>query len=85
MEAVRTCKGGTREQGFVPDLDHEIQTGTVYCSNPDPFYEQIRAFYNHVGGFGHLLSMGQTGFLEHDETVKSKKRSIVQLFGRRSH
>ena len=85
MKAMRTCKGGTREQGFVPDLDHEIQTGTVFCSNPDPFYEQIRAFYDHVGGFGHLLSMGQAGFLEHDGTVKSKKRSIVELLGRRSH
>jgi len=30
---------------------------------------QIEKFYERVGGFGHLLLMGQAGFLEHDETV----------------
>jgi len=31
--------------------------------------DQFKRFYHHVGGFGHLLIMGQAGFLEHDETV----------------
>ena len=34
-----------------------------------PGLRQIKKFYDHVGGFGHLLIMGQAGFLEHDETV----------------
>ena len=29
----------------------------------------MKRLYDHVGGFGHLLIMGQAGFLEHDETV----------------
>jgi hypothetical protein len=39
--------------------------------------KQIRAVYDHVGGFGHLLNMGQAGFLEHDDTVKG-----IRLFAR---
>jgi len=31
------------------------------------------------GGFGHLLSVGQAGFLEHDETVKSIKLQAREL------
>ena len=38
---------------------------------------QIRKVYDHVGGFGHLLNMGQAGFLDHDETVRG-----IQLFAR---
>jgi hypothetical protein len=33
--------------------------------------------YEHVGGFGHLLIMGQAGYLDHDETVKG-----MQMFSR---
>ena len=77
VKALRTGKVGTREQGFVPDLDHEIATGTVFCGTPDTVYKQIKAFYDYVGGFGHLLSMGQAGFLDYDESVKS-----IRLLGR---
>ena len=35
----------------------------------DQVHRQIRRLYDHVGGFGHLLIMGQAGFLEHEETV----------------
>ncbi len=79
IKALRTGKVGTREPGFVPDLDHEISTGTVFCGTPDTVYKQIKSFYDHVGGFGHLLSMGQAGFLEHEDTVKSLKLIAKEL------
>jgi alkanesulfonate monooxygenase SsuD/methylene tetrahydromethanopterin reductase-like flavin-dependent oxidoreductase (luciferase family) len=82
IKALRTGKVGTREQGFVPDLDHEIETGTVFCGNPDTVYKQIKKFYDHVGGFGHLLSMGQAGFLEHEETVKGLKIFAKKVYPR---
>ena len=31
--------------------------------------KQFERFYDHVGGFGHLLVAGQSGFLSHVETV----------------
>ena len=46
-----------------------IDAGLVFAGTPDDVFGQLRAFYDHVGGFGHLLMMGQGGLLDHDETV----------------
>jgi alkanesulfonate monooxygenase SsuD/methylene tetrahydromethanopterin reductase-like flavin-dependent oxidoreductase (luciferase family) len=54
-----------------------INAGLMMAGTPDQVYAQIRKMYDHVGGFGHLLIMGQAGFLEHDETVRS-----IRNFGR---
>jgi len=35
-----------------------------------------------VGGFGHLLNMGQAGFLEHDETVRGIKLFAREVYPR---
>ena len=50
-------------------VDRAIEAGIMFAGTPDQVYRQIKKFYDHVGGFGHLLIMGQAGFLEHDETV----------------
>jgi alkanesulfonate monooxygenase SsuD/methylene tetrahydromethanopterin reductase-like flavin-dependent oxidoreductase (luciferase family) len=50
-------------------VDKAIEAGIMFAGTPDEVYRQIKKFYDHVGGFGHLLIMGQAGFLEHDETV----------------
>jgi alkanesulfonate monooxygenase SsuD/methylene tetrahydromethanopterin reductase-like flavin-dependent oxidoreductase (luciferase family) len=54
-------------------VDKAIEAGIMFAGTPDQVYGQIRKFYDHVGGFGHLLIMGQAGFLEHDETVAGIK------------
>jgi hypothetical protein len=41
----------------------------MFAGTPDQVRRQMKKLYDHVGGFGHLLIMGQAGFLEHDETV----------------
>jgi alkanesulfonate monooxygenase SsuD/methylene tetrahydromethanopterin reductase-like flavin-dependent oxidoreductase (luciferase family) len=46
-----------------------INAGLVFAGTPDDVFDQMRAFYDHVGGFGHLLMMGQGGLLDHKETV----------------
>jgi len=46
-----------------------IDAGLVFAGTPDEVFDQMRAFYDHVGGFGHLLMMGQGGLLDHKETV----------------
>jgi alkanesulfonate monooxygenase SsuD/methylene tetrahydromethanopterin reductase-like flavin-dependent oxidoreductase (luciferase family) len=46
-----------------------IDAGLVFAGTPDDVFGQLHAFYDHVGGFGHLLMMGQGGLLDHDETV----------------
>ncbi|MGZ5804446.1 MAG: LLM class flavin-dependent oxidoreductase [Xanthobacteraceae bacterium] len=50
-------------------VDKAIEAGLMFAGTPDQVYAQIKRFYDHVGGFGHLLIMGQAGFLEHEETV----------------
>ncbi len=42
-----------------------------------PVYRQIMEFYDKVGGFGHLIMVGKTGFITHAEAVKN-----ITLFSR---
>jgi alkanesulfonate monooxygenase SsuD/methylene tetrahydromethanopterin reductase-like flavin-dependent oxidoreductase (luciferase family) len=50
-------------------VDKAIEAGLMFAGTPDQVVRQFKKLYDHVGGFGHLLIMGQAGFLEHDETV----------------
>ena len=50
-------------------VEDAIDAGLSFAGTPDDVFDQLRAFYNHVGGFGHLLMMGQGGLLSHEETV----------------
>ncbi len=45
-------------------------------------FKQIKRFYDYVGGFGHILSMGQAGFLEHDETLKGIRLLAREVYPR---
>ena len=47
--------------------------GNVFAGTPDQVYEQIRMLYEYAGGFGHLIMMGQAGFLSTAETLGSMK------------
>jgi alkanesulfonate monooxygenase SsuD/methylene tetrahydromethanopterin reductase-like flavin-dependent oxidoreductase (luciferase family) len=51
-------------------LQDMIDDGIVFAGSPDTVRGQIENFYQRVGGFGHLLLMGQAGFMDHDETVR---------------
>jgi alkanesulfonate monooxygenase SsuD/methylene tetrahydromethanopterin reductase-like flavin-dependent oxidoreductase (luciferase family) len=50
-------------------VEEAIDAGLVFAGTPDDIRDQFAAFYDHVGGFGHLLMMGQGGLLSHAETV----------------
>jgi alkanesulfonate monooxygenase SsuD/methylene tetrahydromethanopterin reductase-like flavin-dependent oxidoreductase (luciferase family) len=50
-------------------VEEAIDAGLVFAGSPDDVWDQLRAFYDHVGGFGHLLMMGQGGTISHEETV----------------
>jgi alkanesulfonate monooxygenase SsuD/methylene tetrahydromethanopterin reductase-like flavin-dependent oxidoreductase (luciferase family) len=54
-----------------------IDAAILFCGTPDQVYEQIAGFVAYAGGLGHLLSMGQAGFLPHADTVDS-----LTLFGK---
>lgn len=67
---IGAVKGGF--SNLMPEdqsLDSLIERGIVFAGSPDTVYDQIQRFNELSGGIGHLLLMGQSGFLEHDETV----------------
>lgn len=60
-----------------PTIEAAIDSGIMMAGTPDQVFNQIKRFYDYVGGFGNLSVAGQAGFLEHDETVRG-----IKLFSR---
>ena len=53
-----------------PTAQEQIANSVLFAGTPDQVYEQIKAFYDSVGGFGNLLvQMG--GTMTHDEIKDS--------------
>lgn len=48
-----------------------IRGGLMFAGTPDQVYAQIVDFYEHVGGFGHLLMMCHAGAMSHADTAAS--------------
>jgi alkanesulfonate monooxygenase SsuD/methylene tetrahydromethanopterin reductase-like flavin-dependent oxidoreductase (luciferase family) len=63
-------------------VDGAIEAGTMFAGTPDQVFQQIKKHWNHVGGYGHLLIMGQAGFLEHDDTVHSIRMFAREVYPR---
>jgi len=63
-------------------LDKAIEAGIMMAGTPDQVFAQVKKMYDHVGGFGHLLIMGQAGFLDHDETVKGMTLFAREVYPR---
>ena len=54
--------------GITPE--QAIARGILVAGNPDTVYKQIMEIYDKVGGFGHLIFIGRSGFLDHKEAEK---------------
>ena len=63
-------------------VDGAIEAGTMFAGTPDTVFQQIKKHWNHVGGYGHLLIMGQAGFLEHDDTVHGIRMFAREVYPR---
>ena len=75
-QVMRGARGGAGIP-LSASLDQQMARGNVFAGTPDQVYEQIKAFWEYSGGFGHLLMMGQAGFLTMEET-----RNSMTLFSR---
>jgi alkanesulfonate monooxygenase SsuD/methylene tetrahydromethanopterin reductase-like flavin-dependent oxidoreductase (luciferase family) len=51
-----------------------MERGILFAGSPDTVYQQIMDFYDKVGGFGHLVIVGRSGFMTHAEAEKGIKR-----------
>jgi alkanesulfonate monooxygenase SsuD/methylene tetrahydromethanopterin reductase-like flavin-dependent oxidoreductase (luciferase family) len=63
-------------------VERAIQSGMMFAGTPDKVFDQIKKIYNYVGGFGHVLLMGQAGHLEHDETKRGTRMFAREVFPR---
>ena len=61
--------------GMTPE--RAVAQGILFAGTPDTVYRQIMDLYNFVGGYGHLVMIGRSGFMTHAETEKS-----IVLFAR---
>ena len=64
------------------NLAEQMARGNVFAGTPDQVYEQIKAFWEYSGGFGHLLMMGQAGFLSFDDTIHSMTLFTKEVYPR---
>jgi alkanesulfonate monooxygenase SsuD/methylene tetrahydromethanopterin reductase-like flavin-dependent oxidoreductase (luciferase family) len=63
-------------------VESAIAGGFMFAGTPDQVLAQIKKHYQHVGGWGHLLIMGQAGFLEHEETVVGIRTFAREVYPR---
>jgi alkanesulfonate monooxygenase SsuD/methylene tetrahydromethanopterin reductase-like flavin-dependent oxidoreductase (luciferase family) len=55
-------------------LEEYIDRGILFAGSPDSVVSQIERFREAVGGFGHLLMMGRSGFMTKEETIAGLER-----------
>jgi alkanesulfonate monooxygenase SsuD/methylene tetrahydromethanopterin reductase-like flavin-dependent oxidoreductase (luciferase family) len=53
--------------------EQATRQGILFVGDPDSVHEQIMDFYDTVGGFGHLVMVGRSGFMTHAEAEKNIK------------
>jgi alkanesulfonate monooxygenase SsuD/methylene tetrahydromethanopterin reductase-like flavin-dependent oxidoreductase (luciferase family) len=68
--------------GGAPSVENAVKAGLMMAGTPDQVVSQIRKVFDYVGGFGHLLLMGQAGFLDHQETVLGIKTFAREVYPR---
>jgi alkanesulfonate monooxygenase SsuD/methylene tetrahydromethanopterin reductase-like flavin-dependent oxidoreductase (luciferase family) len=62
--------------------EQAMAQGILFAGSPDTVYQQIMDFYDKVGGFGHLVMIGRSGFMTHAEAEKSIKLIAKEVLPR---
>jgi alkanesulfonate monooxygenase SsuD/methylene tetrahydromethanopterin reductase-like flavin-dependent oxidoreductase (luciferase family) len=63
-------RGRPADQLIGITAEQAIARGILCAGNPDTVYRQIMDIYDQVGGFGHFIFVGRSGFLTHAEAEK---------------
>jgi alkanesulfonate monooxygenase SsuD/methylene tetrahydromethanopterin reductase-like flavin-dependent oxidoreductase (luciferase family) len=64
------------------NTEQAMTRGLLFAGNPDTVYQQLMEFYDKVGGFGHLVMIGRSGFMTHAEAEKGIKRFAQEVLPR---
>src|SRR5207245_10990339 len=62
--------------------EQAIARGILCAGNPDTVYKQIMEIHDKVGGFGHWIFIGRSGFLTHAEAVKGIRLMAKEVLPR---
>jgi alkanesulfonate monooxygenase SsuD/methylene tetrahydromethanopterin reductase-like flavin-dependent oxidoreductase (luciferase family) len=62
-----------------PPVEDLIAANMLFAGTPDQVFDQIKGFWEHVGGFGHLL-VQVGGTMEAEESADS-----IRLFAKEVH
>ncbi|MBI1847633.1 MAG: LLM class flavin-dependent oxidoreductase [Candidatus Rokubacteria bacterium] len=62
--------------------EQAIAQGLMFAGNPDTVYRQMMDFHAQVGGFEHLILMGRSGFMTHEEAEKGITRFAKEVLPR---
>jgi hypothetical protein len=64
------------------NAEQAIQRGILVAGNPDTVTKQIMDIYDKVGGFAHLIFIGRSGFLMHQEANKTIRLMAEEVLPR---
>jgi alkanesulfonate monooxygenase SsuD/methylene tetrahydromethanopterin reductase-like flavin-dependent oxidoreductase (luciferase family) len=64
------------------NAEQAIARGILCAGNPDTVYKQIMDIYDKVGGFGHFIFIGRSGFLDHQEAEKGIRLMAKEVLPR---
>jgi len=62
--------------------EQAIARGILCAGNPDTVHRQIMDIYDKVGGFGHFIFIGRSGFLDHKEAEKGIRLMAKEVLPR---
>jgi hypothetical protein len=62
--------------------EQAIQRGILVAGNPDTVVKQVMDIYDKVGGFAHLIFVGRSGFLTHQEANKTIRLMAKEVLPR---
>jgi alkanesulfonate monooxygenase SsuD/methylene tetrahydromethanopterin reductase-like flavin-dependent oxidoreductase (luciferase family) len=62
--------------------EQAMERGILFVGSPDTVYRQIMDFSDKVGGFGHLVMIGRSGYMTHVEAEKGIKLFAKEVLPR---
>ena len=62
--------------------EQAIASRLMFAGRPETVYRQIMDCYAELGGFGHLIFIGRSGFLTHAEAEKSLRLFAAEVLPR---
>ena len=82
VKAMQGSFSGRTDAMRALGMEDQREKGVIMYGTPDSVVEQIKRFYERVGGFDHLLMMQQAGFLSHERTVRSMTLFAKEVYPR---